>query len=354
MRFARPFGPGLAAGVIVAVAFVGTAHAQDSARGDKVAAEALFEDARKLVATGNYADACPKFADSERLDPSAATLLNLASCFEKLGHKATAWATYREAASAANAAGRADYVTIAQKHADALAVRLARLTLNVPQPTEGVVVQRDGVVVAPAEWGVAIPVDVGSHAVAANAPGHKPWMSSIDVSGDGALAVVNVPPLEPMPVDAANAAAPPTATDQPRNAAVVAPPSGPTAFAPQARTTNGGAQRLSGWILGGLGVVGIGVGTALAVVATNKYQDSLGNCEKANLDLCTAQGLATRNDARSAGDAASWALGLGAVAVVGGVVLWLTAPSNANDGAASRVALAVVPTLGGAVVQGSW
>jgi hypothetical protein len=339
--------------VAVAVAFTGTAHAQDSARGDKVAAEALFEDARKLVATGNYADACPKFADSERLDPSAATLLNLANCFEKLGHKATAWATYREAASAANAAGRADYVSIAQRHADTLAVRLARLTLNVPQPTEGVVVQRDGVVVAPAEWGVAIPVDVGSHAVLANAPGHKPWTSSIDVAGDGALAVVNVPPLEPLPLDAANAAAPATATDQPRNAAVVAPSSGPTAWAPQPRGTHGDGQRIAGWIIGGLGVVGIGVGTALAVVATNKYQDSLGNCDKANLNLCNAQGLATRNDARSAGDAATWALGLGAVAVVGGVVLWLTAPSNSNDGA-GRVALAVVPTLGGAVVHGSW
>src|SRR5271156_1769624 len=70
---------------------------------DKVAAEALFEEGRRLVAAGSFADACPKFADSERLDPSGGALLNLASCYEKLGRSATAWVTYREAASAASA-----------------------------------------------------------------------------------------------------------------------------------------------------------------------------------------------------------------------------------------------------------
>src|SRR5579872_6900411 len=101
---------------------------------DKVAAEALFEDGRRMVAAGNFADACPKFADSQRLDPSAGTLLNLASCYEKLGRTATAWATYREAASAANATGRTEYVQTAQRHAEALATNLARLTISVAAP----------------------------------------------------------------------------------------------------------------------------------------------------------------------------------------------------------------------------
>ena len=113
--------------IFVLGALSGSARAQTAQSGsDKVAAEALFEDARKLAAAGKYADACPKFADSERLDPSPSTLLNLANCWEKVGRTATAWATYREAESAANAAKRQDYMATAQRHADALAPKLAR------------------------------------------------------------------------------------------------------------------------------------------------------------------------------------------------------------------------------------
>src|SRR3954467_9213570 len=98
-----------------ALAWSATAHAQAS---QKATAEALFEEGRKLMAEGKAADACPKFADSEQLDASSSTLLNLASCYEKLGRTASAWATYREAASLASANGRAEHLTIAQKRAD--------------------------------------------------------------------------------------------------------------------------------------------------------------------------------------------------------------------------------------------
>ncbi len=148
------------------------AHAQTPSS-STVTAEALFEDGRQLMTQGKYAEACPKFAASERLDPSTATLLNLASCYERQGRTATAWATYKEAASAANAAGRNDYLVAAERHASGLEANLARLTLNVDQPVEGLHVERDGGPVDRAEWGISIPVDPGSHSIAATAPGHK-------------------------------------------------------------------------------------------------------------------------------------------------------------------------------------
>src|ERR1035438_7696858 len=91
----------LAVGITATLASGPEARAQ-TASNTNVAAEALFEEARSLLAAGKYAEACPKFADSERLGPSVATLLNLANCWEKSGRTATAWATYREAASAAH------------------------------------------------------------------------------------------------------------------------------------------------------------------------------------------------------------------------------------------------------------
>src|ERR1700733_5702276 len=111
--------------IAIAIASEQEARAQTPNPSGKIVAEALFEEGRKLVADGNFADACPKFADSQRLDPSPATLLNLASCYEKQGRSASAWVTYREAASAANAASRPDYVVAAQRHAEALAAHLA-------------------------------------------------------------------------------------------------------------------------------------------------------------------------------------------------------------------------------------
>jgi len=303
------------------------------------------------MAEGKYADACPRFADSQRLDPSPGTLLNLASCYEKLGRTATAWATYREAASAANAAGRADYVASAQRHADALAPHLAKLTTTVAQPVDGLQVRRDGVDVAKAEWGVPIPVDAGSHNIEASAPGFKPWSSSVDVAQDGAQVSVAVPALEAAPVTAP--------TPAPGSAGGSAPASAPTPPPPPAAEGSpGSGQRIAAVVVGGVGVVGLGLSGLFAVLAKNKYNDSLQNCP-GNPNVCTQAGVNTRNDALTDGNIASVAFGVGAAAVVGGVVLWLTAPSASTPPSHRatgqvRVTPLVGAGTGGALLQGSW
>ncbi len=324
--------------------------AQQAAPGgsnDKVAAEALFEQGRTLVAQGKYAEACPRFADSERLDPSSGTLLNLANCYEKLGRTATAWATYREAASAASAAGRADYLGVAQRHADSLAPKLAKLTATVTQAVDGMVVRRDGVEMPRSEWGAPIPIDSGSHTVEAEAPGYKTWSTDIDVPQDGALVTVTVPALEAVPVQPA----PPT----PAPSTATGPTEAPTGAAVGTDTTSGSVgngQRVTGIVIGAIGLAGLGASALFAVLAKNTYDDSLKNCQPNNPGLCNGTGVSQRNDARTDGNVASVAFGVGAAALVGGVVVWLTAPrASSQVGAASLV---VAPTLGGAVVQGAF
>src|SRR4051794_26464548 len=88
----------------------GVAQAQTPAPSaqDQAAAEGLFNDAKKLVADGKFADACPKFEESQRLDPAPGTQFNLAECYEHIGRTASAWALFLGVAQLAKSAGMQD------------------------------------------------------------------------------------------------------------------------------------------------------------------------------------------------------------------------------------------------------
>jgi thioredoxin-like negative regulator of GroEL len=67
-----------------------TGHAQDNS----AAVEGLFAEGKKLAAEGKLAEACPKFLASYNLENRSGALLNLADCYEKTGQLATAWARF--------------------------------------------------------------------------------------------------------------------------------------------------------------------------------------------------------------------------------------------------------------------
>ncbi len=81
------------------------------------------------MASGAYGDACARFSESERLDPAAGTLLNLADCYERNGQLASAWLTFREATTAAELSDRAAWSEQASARARLLEPRLPTLTV---------------------------------------------------------------------------------------------------------------------------------------------------------------------------------------------------------------------------------
>jgi hypothetical protein len=334
---------------LLAVLLVPTAAlAQATDPSQKAAAQVLFDEGRKLVTEGNFAEACGKFAESQKLDASPATLLNLGSCWEKAGRTASAWATYREAESSAAATGRQDYSAAARRHAERLEIKLVRLSIKAPDVPEGLTVRRDGILVARAEWGVEVPVDPGAHSVTASAPGFKDWTSTVSLTDDGARAAVVVPALEPMESGPTRAEPPPTPPPSPRTESAersTPPPSG--------TSESGSPIRLIGAIVFGAGIAGLGASAVLAVVDKDGYNTSLGNCQPNNPAICNGQGVSQRNDARTAGDAATAAFVIGAAAAVGGGLMWILGPRPATGPRASAYAT-VAPTLGGVVVGGSF
>jgi hypothetical protein len=108
-----------------------------------------------------------------------------------------------------------------------------------------------------------------------------------------------------------------------------------------------GAQKVVAVVIGGLGVVGLGVGTAFGALAMSKKSDASAVCP----DVCATQDGASKwSDAKSAGTISTIAFAAGGVAVAGAALLWFTAPSSPSGGLSAQLGLGP----GALHVRGSW
>jgi hypothetical protein len=180
--------------------------------GDAALAESLFREGKRLSAEHKYDEACPKFAESYKIDHGLGTLLNLATCHESEGKPASAWAEFSEASSQAKRQGDADRAQLADDHMRALEPKLAHLSIGVAPGAgvPGLVIKFDSNEVSSAALGVQFPVDPGKHLLEAAAPGKQPYAQSIDTPAAASVLAVTVPVLQDAPGGAAApVAAPP-------------------------------------------------------------------------------------------------------------------------------------------------
>lgn len=179
----RPASRSIAAALLLASP---PALASDAAR--------LFDEGVKLLDARRFAEACPKLEESQKLEPAAGTLLNLAACYEKSGRRALALRTFKEASQAARARGRADWQKVADDHVRDLSASLPKLTVQRGATPGEVEITVDGNPLTEAELGAPMFVDPGTHVVVARAAGRAPFSSTVSVK---ASTVVAVPVLEP-------------------------------------------------------------------------------------------------------------------------------------------------------------
>ncbi len=283
-------------------------------------AQALFDDARRLMADKRFADACPKLEESQRLDPGLGTLLNLAECQAQVGKTASAWANFLEAAFQAKAAGQAKRENTARTRAAALEPRLSRLTI-LAVPGAKVEIKRDGAVVTSSLFGTAVPVDPGEHVVSASAPGKTPWESKVTVRPEGHQVSVSVPQLEDAAPPPPEVKPPPPEVKPPPPPEVKPPPSStPEDRPPPLETSAGKSQRTAGTVLTVVGFAGLGVAAAFTVLTKVRLDASngAGGCVG---NVCPPSAYNARNQARSYGDVATGAWSGGGVVTATGLAL---------------------------------
>jgi hypothetical protein len=339
---------------------------------DPAAAEQLYDEAKRLIASGHYAEACPKLEQSQKLDAGIGTQFHLADCWQHLGRTASAWALFREVASEARASGQTGRARVAKDRGDALEPFLSKLSISpgIASTIPGLVIRRDGNEVPRESWGTPVPVDPGTHDVNATAPDKQTWEKSVDVQGQGKVVSVDVPVLAdvappPPPPPVAVVPTPTQPLPPPPAVATTTPPIGSargnvgvTSAMPASEQpvlqNRGSAQRAAGWVLVGAGLVGMGVGSYFGV---RWIQDR----ETANLHCpngaCDSVGIANNDDADQQVRYLLAGGGGGLASLIIGTVLVASAPSP-RVVPASVARISVTPMVGpgasGLALHASW
>lgn len=265
-------------------------------RGLETAAQGAFDHALRLMDARRYDKACPLLEESLRYDPGMAAKFRLAECYEGQGRLATAWETYLEVAEDARAASMDQRAEFARERAAALEPKLSSLWVSVSSRAaarRGLEIHCDGALLPRAFWDKPLPIDPGTHRVTVNAPGRRTWARHIDVPAGGTTATVH---FESFPES------------------LVAEPSDEPA-------TSG--QTIAGVVLASTGLLALGAGLGVGLSSRGRYDDADEHCVE---QYCDPEGMLIREGAMDQATVGTVLFAVGSGVLVGGGVLWLTAP----------------------------
>jgi hypothetical protein len=315
--------------------------------GDRAVAEALFRDGRALIEGGQTAAACRKFEESYRLDKAPGTLLNLAHCHKLEGRIASAWSEFIQVVSESRRDGREDREHIALGSIKELEPRIPNLVIHVPPEVrvQGMRVFRSGTELGRAAWGTPTPVDPGEILVEVEAPGYQKWSETISIA-EAEQKEATVPALVALPEP-----------EKPPSSAPVQSVQLGSRPQDEGSTTT---QQI-GLVLGGVGLVGIGVGSYFGVRAISKRSDAEEGCTLGpEGDGCPHESVDLNQDAKDSARIANLGLGIGIVALLAGTYLVLDgAPAKPAESSKLRpvsvgVALDALPGGACATLRGGW
>lgn len=286
--------------IIVSFTFVlapSPASAQDIA-----AAEALFNKGVEEIKAGNFKDACPAIAESQKLDPRPGTQYTLAECYARWGKTATAYVTFEDFLRTVNAlpnsqrARYADRVKNSESKKVELKPNIPELTIRLPNGAPaGLRITRDNLEITPPMLGLSLPVDPGPHKVVVELNGKPPAELDISLSpGERKTLEVPVPGMQKK--------APDTDNGKPGKGRVVAT-----------------------YATLGIGAAGVILGGVTGGLALSEKHKADHECPDFN---CTPAGLDSVQNGRSLARVSTIGFAVGGAGLAAGLILFLTRPKQ--------------------------
>lgn len=313
--------------------------------GDVAAAEALFDKGVAELEAGHFDIACPALDESQRLDPQAGTVFTQAECYTGWGKIATASALYGDylrlfdGMPDAQKKRHEERAQFAGLRRAALKPLIPELTLLMPKDAPpGMRVVRDGMELAAASLGMALPLDPGEHVILVEAPGRAVSTLTV-VLNQGDKKTVDLVP-----------GAPPAATPPPPPPGLSAPVTTVKSDArPPAAGTDASAgtwstgRKVGFYAAGGLGLAGLIAGGITGGVAISTRSLVLEHCVDTR---CDHEGKVAADATKGLANASTVAFGMSIAGAAAAAILWLTVPVKRTDPAKAQVGVMELGTAG--------
>jgi hypothetical protein len=334
----------------------------------RASGEASLRAGQKLLADGKFHEAAEKLSESYRIEPKTGTLMALANAHDKEGRTATAWAEYKKVLDESTKQGNKKRAEEARARAAETYKKISYVKLDVGT-SNAIEVQIDGKIIDKSAWATPQAFDPGPHEVRVGGVNGATKTISMTLQPGPVTQSLALPTLTAADEPPTLAASPSPTPDAPKESPVTpaaAPkdepqnePSNEALLSASGRTSTkeaksgSGTGRTVGYILGGVGLVGIGVGSYFGITALGNKKDVDAHCATAatesltsNAIGCDQTGFKAQQDAHTNGNIATIAMGVGAAALVTGVVLIIVSRGSSDKPATALHVSPTAPTIG--------
>ncbi|MGZ3417606.1 MAG: hypothetical protein ACXVEE_07055 [Polyangiales bacterium] len=324
----------LVATAIVPASFPATSFAQKAAttsKADLEKAKKAFFEGIALEEQKKWDEALKRFELVAKVRMTPQVRFHIALCKENLGMLIEAMHDFELAEADAKSEKVETVMKEAPEHAAAIKPRIPKLTIKVPSDVEGLAVTLDGNPIDPKGSEETL-VNPGTHKIEATAEKRKPFSQEVTLAdGESKSILVKVPPLgggepkeEPPPKE--------EPTPQPK------PSGGPPVAA---------------LVVGGIGVVSL-IGAGAFYLARSSVKSDLDSACGDDRQSCPADKEGAISTGRTYTTLTNVFAIVGVVGVGAGIVLYVTAPKDKEQPAATAPATSIrlVPQAPGANVAG--